>query len=58
MVEDDPAAVRAALERVLRDRDLRARLSAEGRRTAESYAWPALIDKVEHFFEGVAPGPR
>jgi hypothetical protein len=49
--------VRAALERVLEDADLRARLAEEGRRTAERYAWPPLIDAVEEFFEGVAP-PR
>jgi GT2 family glycosyltransferase len=58
MAEDDPASVRAALERVLRDPDLRERLSAEGRRTAEEHAWPGLIDRVERFFEEVAPPAR
>jgi glycosyltransferase involved in cell wall biosynthesis len=57
MAEDDPASVRAALERLLADDELRQRLSAEGRRTAERYAWPGLIDQVERFFEDVAPGP-
>ena len=57
MAEDDPASVRAALERLLADDELRGRLSAEGRRTAERYAWPGLIDQVERFFEDVAPGP-
>ncbi|HEX8052479.1 MAG TPA: glycosyltransferase [Thermoleophilaceae bacterium] len=57
MVHDDPASVRAALERLMRDRQLRERLSAEGRRTAERYAWPGLIDQVERFFEDVAPDP-
>jgi GT2 family glycosyltransferase/glycosyltransferase involved in cell wall biosynthesis len=57
MVQDDPASVRAAMERLLGDRELRERLSAEGRRTAERYAWPGLIDQVERFFEDVAPDP-
>jgi glycosyltransferase involved in cell wall biosynthesis len=57
MAEDDPASVRAALERLLADPELRARLSDEGRRTAAGYAWPALIDRVERFFEEVAPDP-
>ena len=57
MAQDDPASVRAALERLMRDRELRERLSAEGRRTAERYAWPGLIDQVERFFEDVAPDP-
>ena len=55
MAQDDPASVRAALERLLADRELRERLSVEGRRTAERYAWPGLIDQVERFFEDVAP---
>jgi glycosyltransferase involved in cell wall biosynthesis len=57
MVEDNPASVRAALERLLADAELRERLSAEGRRTAARYAWPPLIDQVERFFEDVAPDP-
>jgi GT2 family glycosyltransferase/glycosyltransferase involved in cell wall biosynthesis len=58
MADDDPASVRAALERLFGDEELRARLSSEGRRTAERYAWPGLIDQVERFFEDVAPDPR
>jgi glycosyltransferase involved in cell wall biosynthesis len=57
MAEDDPASVRGALERLMGDHELRERLAAEGRRTAESYAWPGLIDQVERFFEEVAPDP-
>jgi GT2 family glycosyltransferase/glycosyltransferase involved in cell wall biosynthesis len=57
MAQDDPASVRNALERLLSDRELRERLSAEGRRTAERYAWPGLLDQVERFFEDVAPDP-
>jgi GT2 family glycosyltransferase len=57
MADDDPASVRAALERLMREPELRARLSEEGRRTAQEYAWPELIDRVERFFEEVAPAP-
>jgi GT2 family glycosyltransferase/glycosyltransferase involved in cell wall biosynthesis len=55
MVAAEPGAVRAGLERVLHDAELRERLSAAGRRTAEEYAWPGLIDRLERFFEDVAP---
>jgi glycosyltransferase involved in cell wall biosynthesis len=55
MVDDDPASVRAALERLLGDPELRARLAEGGRRTAREYAWPALLDRIEEFFEEVAP---
>jgi glycosyltransferase involved in cell wall biosynthesis len=58
MAEDDPESVRAALERLYGDPELRARLSAEGRRTAERYAWPGLVDEIERFFEDVAPDLR
>ena len=55
MVDDDPAAVRAALERVLSDPSLRERLAEGGRRTAADYAWPPLLDRIEGFYEAVAP---
>jgi GT2 family glycosyltransferase len=55
MVEAEPAAVRAGLERLLKDADLRARLAAAGRETAAEYNWPAQIDRMERFFEDIAP---
>jgi glycosyltransferase involved in cell wall biosynthesis len=41
----DPQALRAALERLLADRDLRRRLGAEGReRARERFSWDAVTD--------------
>ncbi|MEA2309829.1 MAG: hypothetical protein QOI65_2115 [Thermoleophilaceae bacterium] len=58
IVEDDPDSVRAALERLFGDPELRARLSEEGRRTAAAYAWDERrVDELERFFESVAPAP-
>jgi GT2 family glycosyltransferase len=54
MVDDEPAAVRAALERLFADPELRARLAEEGRRTAAAYDWERRIDELERFFESVA----
>jgi glycosyltransferase involved in cell wall biosynthesis len=58
MVEGEPAAVSRALERLLRDAELRERLATEGLRTAEEYAWPGLLDRIERFYEDVAPDAR
>jgi len=46
-----PAAVAAALERVLRDADLRSRLADGARRSAERYALPAIVGQYEALFE-------
>jgi hypothetical protein len=50
--------VRDALQRVLQDADLRARLSEGGLRTAEAYAWPRKLDELERFFGGLARDQR
>jgi glycosyltransferase involved in cell wall biosynthesis len=42
----DPAALAAALRRVLVDPALAARLGAAGRERARDFAWPALADRV------------
>jgi GT2 family glycosyltransferase/glycosyltransferase involved in cell wall biosynthesis len=57
MVEPEPKAVAAAIEHLLDDAELRARLTEAGRRTAAAYAWEPQIDKLERFFEEVAGDP-
>ena len=52
MVEADPAAVAAGIERVLGDAALRARLVDGGLATVGEYAWERRIDQMEEFFAG------
>ncbi|MGX6449306.1 glycosyltransferase, partial [Patulibacter sp. S7RM1-6] len=54
MPERDPAAVAAAVERLLDDAELRERLVAAGRVTAASYAWPKRLDALEAFYAALA----
>lgn len=54
MAGADSAAVSAAIQRLLEDPELRARLGEAGRATAASYLWERRMDEVEAFFEGVA----
>ena len=54
MVERDPAAVAAGLQRVLEDPELCARLVAGGLRTVLDYSWTRRMDDVESFFSRVA----
>ncbi len=50
--ERDPAALAAALDRLLRDAALRAELSARGsRRAAEQFAWPAVVQRTVALYE-------
>jgi GT2 family glycosyltransferase/glycosyltransferase involved in cell wall biosynthesis len=58
MPEPDVDAVSAALERVLADPALRARLGEAGLRTAQDYAWDRRIDALEAFFKRVAHSRR
>jgi hypothetical protein len=48
------ASVRDALARLLRDRGLRERLAAEGRATAQAYAWPGKLDELDRRFRALA----
>ena len=54
MVEAEPAAVAAGLERVLGDAALRDKLVAGGLATVGEYAWKRRIDQMEDFFARVA----
>jgi GT2 family glycosyltransferase/glycosyltransferase involved in cell wall biosynthesis len=58
MPEPNPAAVGAALERLLADPGLRERLGQAGIETAREYAWELRIDALEAFFERVAGAGR
>jgi GT2 family glycosyltransferase len=56
IVDANPEAVSGALARVLGDSQLRARLVAAGRETAQEYAWERRIDRLERFFMNLAEG--
>jgi GT2 family glycosyltransferase len=58
MPEPSPAAVSAALTRLLADPELRTRLGAAGMRTAQEYAWERRIDELEGFYRRVAGSRR
>ena len=56
MPEPEPAAVAAAVERLLGDRALRERLAAAGRETAERHRWAERGPReLSAFFESLAP---
>ena len=52
--EPNPAAVSAALGRLLSDPELRKRLGRAGAQTAKDYAWERRIDALEAFLRSVA----
>jgi glycosyltransferase involved in cell wall biosynthesis len=54
LVEPEPGAVAAAIDRVRRDPVLRERLVAGGFETVGEYAWERRIDQLERFLERVA----
>jgi GT2 family glycosyltransferase/glycosyltransferase involved in cell wall biosynthesis len=58
MPDADPAAVGAALKRLLDDRELRGALGRAGVETAQEYAWERRIDALEQFFTRVAKAGR
>jgi GT2 family glycosyltransferase/glycosyltransferase involved in cell wall biosynthesis len=58
MPDPDPAAVSAALARLLGDGELRARLGRAGIETAADYAWERRIDALVEFLEEVARPTR
>lgn len=54
MPEPTVESVRAAIERLLDDPELRRRLGEEGIRTAQGYAWERRIDTLEGVLEHIA----
>jgi GT2 family glycosyltransferase len=58
MPEPEPAAVSAALARLLGDGELRERLGRAGVDTASEYAWERRIDALEAFLEELATPRR
>jgi GT2 family glycosyltransferase len=52
--EPTVAGVSAAIARLFADPELRARLGAAGRRTAEDYVWDRRLDELEEFLQSVA----
>ncbi|MGH3262317.1 MAG: glycosyltransferase family 4 protein, partial [Trebonia sp.] len=58
MPDADPAAVAAAISRLLSDPDLRSMFGASGIDTAAGYGWPGRIDTIEHFLFEVAQPRR
>jgi glycosyltransferase involved in cell wall biosynthesis len=55
---ESPAALGAALVRVLGDAELRCRLSRGGRRVADAHAWPAIAARTEAAFLRLVEGGR
>ena len=53
----DRSALRAALELLLGDRELRRRLGSAGRERAASFAWSSVVPRLLALYEGVAQIP-
>jgi phosphatidylinositol alpha-mannosyltransferase len=47
---NDPAALAAALTRLLSQQDLRAKLGAAGLKKAEALSWPGIAEQVEDYY--------
>jgi glycosyltransferase involved in cell wall biosynthesis len=54
MPDPTPRAISAAIARLLRDPELRARLGQAGIETAADYAWERRIDALEDFYARIA----
>lgn len=46
-----PASIAAGVIRLLSDRELRARISEAGQRTARQYDWPAVASRIVSYYE-------
>ena len=54
----DPAALAAALRRLLVDPALRARMAARGIETASAYGWERIVDRLETIYDALAAPAR
>ena len=54
----DPAALAAALRRVLRDPALRDRLGRNAHLAARRFAWPAVAAQIIHIYGRLVAGSR
>ncbi len=54
----DPAALAAALRRLLVDPALRARMAASGIETARAYGWERIVDRLETIYDALAATAR
>ena len=54
----NPTALADALQKVLADSDLRARLSAGAMEAATRFAWPTVAAQILHMYERLADGYR
>jgi glycosyltransferase involved in cell wall biosynthesis len=52
--ERTPAALAAAIERLLADPALRRRFALNGHATAQAYAWPAKLDRLDEHYRRLA----
>ncbi len=52
VAQGDEAALLAGMRELLLDPQLRARLRAEGRRTADQFSWEATVDRLEATYRG------
>jgi glycosyltransferase involved in cell wall biosynthesis len=53
---DDPPAMAAAIERILREPELARRLSDNGRETVERFDWPGILPRWETLLHAVGAG--
>ncbi|MFJ5922057.1 glycosyltransferase family 4 protein [Kitasatospora sp. NPDC092948] len=56
LVDPEPAALAAALDRVAADRQLRAELAARSARTAAGHTWESVTARVEEVYASVRAG--
>ncbi len=56
--QDDVEELKAAMTKLLGDADLREKLSKNGLKTAQKYAWPVITDRLVSYYQQVATQPN